>query len=84
MYLIFPFVYELLKVAALYVCEDIELLNLAENLFSGFKSNLTAVASANLIAVVLAGLWLAVTMIPASQPSALTAQESIGVGISSV
>ncbi len=45
MYLIFPFVYELLKVAALYVCEDIELLNLAENLFSGFKSNLTAVAS---------------------------------------
>ena len=47
----FSFVYELLKVAALYVCEDIELLNLAENLFSCFKSNLTAVASVNIIAV---------------------------------
>ena len=51
--LYFSFVYKLLKVAAFYVCEDIELLDLAENLFSGFKSNLTAVASVNLIAIVL-------------------------------
>ena len=43
------FVYILLKVTALYICKNVELLDLAENFFSGFKRNLTAVTSVNLV-----------------------------------
>ena len=52
----FSFVYELLKVAALYILEDVQLLYLAEYLFCRFKSYLTAVASVYLISVILSGI----------------------------